>query len=419
MLLSLEQIQQFSPDDASFRAASGISSSQFIQLGKNGALLWGLCQGSGKNPYRCLCLLDSSLKWKCSCPSRKQPCKHVLALLIHSSQSEEMQIPEFVQEFLNKTQEKKATKSSVNSDEAREILSLKRKERILEAVRDVLNWLEEQKRRGFIHEDPVVSHLKTGLHNAGLPRLAQEIESLGFKMGARAKLKRLQKVLPLLLAWTRIDDLSEPHQYKIYALSGLSLPRTLTQKGAAVKGEFLCLGFSGFEDGGLQGRNTWFYALVSNVFAYVQDFAAGGMTLPPPILPGQLVEAQIDFFPFPVCSRGVFHEEPKLLQGTFNPPAFGIQHLWERFGQELAASPLEEGVFGFVKVEEIRVLGDEIQIVDASGWAVPLKHPGFSLLQSLRALSLGKALILCGLFDGEIFEFLSACDGGRWCHLSL
>src|ERR1700731_40640 len=44
-------------------------------------LLWGLCAGSGKGPYQVIVEL-SGPAYKCSCPSRKFPCKHTLALLL-------------------------------------------------------------------------------------------------------------------------------------------------------------------------------------------------------------------------------------------------------------------------------------------------------------------------------------------------
>jgi hypothetical protein len=51
-------------------------------LGRDGddALVWGECQGSGATPYRVMADLRD-LGNKCTCPSRKFPCKHVLALL--------------------------------------------------------------------------------------------------------------------------------------------------------------------------------------------------------------------------------------------------------------------------------------------------------------------------------------------------
>jgi hypothetical protein len=45
-----------------------------------GHLIWGECAGSGANPYRVMADLRD-LGNKCTCPSRKFPCKHVLALL--------------------------------------------------------------------------------------------------------------------------------------------------------------------------------------------------------------------------------------------------------------------------------------------------------------------------------------------------
>src|SRR5450756_392380 len=43
-------------------------------------LLWRACQGSGSTPYSVVVDV-SEPSYRCSCPSRKFPCKHVLALL--------------------------------------------------------------------------------------------------------------------------------------------------------------------------------------------------------------------------------------------------------------------------------------------------------------------------------------------------
>jgi hypothetical protein len=49
-------------------------------MSRDGALVWGECSGSGANPYRVMADLRN-LGNKCTCPSRKFPCKHVLGLL--------------------------------------------------------------------------------------------------------------------------------------------------------------------------------------------------------------------------------------------------------------------------------------------------------------------------------------------------
>ncbi|MEV0677101.1 SWIM zinc finger family protein [Actinosynnema sp. NPDC050436] len=54
-------------------------SSGWSGSGRSAEALWGLCRGSGQAPYRvCVALPDRAAK--CSCPSRKFPCKHGLAL---------------------------------------------------------------------------------------------------------------------------------------------------------------------------------------------------------------------------------------------------------------------------------------------------------------------------------------------------
>ena len=47
------------------------------------SILFGECQGSGKEPYRCSCdfAREDKPTFRCSCPSRQFPCKHCLGLM--------------------------------------------------------------------------------------------------------------------------------------------------------------------------------------------------------------------------------------------------------------------------------------------------------------------------------------------------
>ncbi len=70
------------PDDASRRAAAGLARpAPWGGTGAAGDLVWGLCAGSGRNPYQTIVDL-SGPGYTCSCPSRKVPCKHALGLLL-------------------------------------------------------------------------------------------------------------------------------------------------------------------------------------------------------------------------------------------------------------------------------------------------------------------------------------------------
>ncbi|NUQ29231.1 MAG: SWIM zinc finger family protein [Acidobacteriaceae bacterium] len=82
MALSLEKLEALAPDQASLNAARKLlNPAQWPLLATDTqGLLWGECRGSGATPYRVV-LAEADAGYKCSCPSRKFPCKHALALM--------------------------------------------------------------------------------------------------------------------------------------------------------------------------------------------------------------------------------------------------------------------------------------------------------------------------------------------------
>lgn len=82
MSLSLEKIERLAPDQASLSAAKKLlRPAGWPTLEEDGAgLIWGECQGSGATPYR-IAVTEADVGYKCTCPSRKFPCKHSLALM--------------------------------------------------------------------------------------------------------------------------------------------------------------------------------------------------------------------------------------------------------------------------------------------------------------------------------------------------
>ena len=77
------RVLALAPDAPSQRAAQSLASGRSWPLtgaAEPGAL-WGECRGSAATPYRTVVDLAGPA-YRCSCPSRKFPCKHVLALLL-------------------------------------------------------------------------------------------------------------------------------------------------------------------------------------------------------------------------------------------------------------------------------------------------------------------------------------------------
>ena len=71
------------PDAPSQRAAQSLASDRSWPLtgASEPGAVWGECLGSAAAPYRTV-VDPSGPAYQCSCPSRKFPCKHALALLL-------------------------------------------------------------------------------------------------------------------------------------------------------------------------------------------------------------------------------------------------------------------------------------------------------------------------------------------------
>lgn len=83
MTLSREKIESLAPDQSSLSAALKLvkpAAWPVLAANADASIFWGECQGSGSTPYRVVVSPDGA-GYKCTCPSRKFPCKHVLAVL--------------------------------------------------------------------------------------------------------------------------------------------------------------------------------------------------------------------------------------------------------------------------------------------------------------------------------------------------
>src|SRR5215813_7024905 len=82
MSLTLAKVEEIAPDQGSLGAARKLLNPRSwpVIAGSDAGLVWGECQGSGSQPYRVV-ISETDLGFKCTCPSRKFPCKHALALM--------------------------------------------------------------------------------------------------------------------------------------------------------------------------------------------------------------------------------------------------------------------------------------------------------------------------------------------------
>ena len=91
--------------EAAKNGRSLVLKKKYLQLNISGdsSILFGECQGSGKDPYRCSCdfIRPGAPTYRCSCPSRQFPCKHSIGLMYayvqNASSFKTAEVPEDLQ----------------------------------------------------------------------------------------------------------------------------------------------------------------------------------------------------------------------------------------------------------------------------------------------------------------------------------
>ena len=80
MSVSLEQVLALAPDASAAAAGKKLGTpAPWQNLGGNDDAYWDECKGSALYQVR---VARAGLAAKCTCPSRKLPCKHTLGLLV-------------------------------------------------------------------------------------------------------------------------------------------------------------------------------------------------------------------------------------------------------------------------------------------------------------------------------------------------
>lgn len=78
----VEQVVAVAPSPASIVAAEGLAVPQcWADTGCDARAVWGRCTGGSSEPYDCA-IDHVAVRTRCTCASRRRPCKHALALLL-------------------------------------------------------------------------------------------------------------------------------------------------------------------------------------------------------------------------------------------------------------------------------------------------------------------------------------------------
>jgi SWIM zinc finger len=440
-----EKVLALSPDASSSKSGQQLANaSKWGVLGHSAIALWGECQGSGKLPYRTQIDLTEPA-FRCSCPSRKFPCKHGLGLfLIFAGQADavtEGTPPDWVQEWLEKrsqtSQKKQEAKAEKPVDPIAQAKRIAQREtKVTAGLAELELFLRDVVRQGLatVQTQPYSywDRAAARLVDAQAPVLAKRIRAMASiphsgQGWADRLLKELGKLHLLVQGYQRKDTLSEMVQAELRSQIGWTLKQDelfglAEQSDATVEvasDRWQVLGRRVTEEEDLQVQRVWLQGKESGRSALLLNFAHRSQALECITMPGTQWNGTLIFYPglYPLRASLKHREE----SDAWTEPTAGydsIDAAIDRYGEAMAQNPWLENfpmlLMGVVPYWE----GETCCLTDGAG-ARMLLDPGFKQEWMLMALSGGHSVQIFGEWNGSTLMPLSLGAQGRWIPMEV
>ncbi|MEU3658462.1 SWIM zinc finger family protein [Streptomyces sp. NPDC032940] len=437
---SADQVLALAPDAASRKAGSKLGAAgPWSETGSSGeGTMWGLCKGSGSKPYRTVVdVADvSGPAYRCSCPSRKFPCKHALGLLLlwagDDSAVPRSDAPDWAEEWIAGRRERAGKKGTDDSSdaasaggtgdpEAARRRAERRAERITAGATELEQRLADLLRDGLAGAEQAGYALweetAARMVDAQAPGLAARARELGAlpASGPGWPVRLLEECALLHLldqGWLRRERLPEALAATVRSRVGLPA----SADGPPVRDRWLVLAQYDTADTRLTTRRVWLYGTDSGRTALLLSYGAAGRA-PELALPvGLTLDAELSAYPGAGGQRAALGRQfaPPAPTET-RPPGVPTSRAVARYGEALGEDPWLESV----PVTLGRVVpvpdGDSWQLADADeDSALPLSpasrnRPG---LWRLVALAGGRPVTVFGECGHRGFTPLTAWPGG-------
>jgi SWIM zinc finger len=464
LALSLQKIEQMAPDQSSLAAAKKLlKPSLWPTLQDNGeGLVWGECQGSGATPYR-IAVTEADAGYKCTCPSRKFPCKHSLALMWMRADKlapfAPGTPPQWVNDWLGRRRgptpgaaapkaaepaaerpsiaavvEEEAPVSDAETEaraEAQRARNRAQRESLVAGgIAAMEQWITDQLERGLAGFDQRAvqdcATLAKRLVDSKAGGLANRISALPAALFRVPEEERPQVAARALAAaycigqaYTRQDSLPEPLKADVRQTVGWNLTREALLEDAGllrIDGQWRVLAARDeVQPDRLRRIETWLqtdaaggHCAVLIDFIPVSGGAAGNM-----YLPGEVLDAELVFYPSPVPLRAqiIAHRGTQAAAESWAGGPHSLAAALGAWRAALAGKPWLDTFPLTASKVRVRAAGPRLYAC-GDDLALPLAAAAHD---AARPLATVDEISLFGLWDGrELTPLLAQTPIGEW-----
>ncbi|WP_432833436.1 SWIM zinc finger family protein [Dactylosporangium sp. CA-092794] len=438
-----DQVMALAPDSSAQRAARGLAGDRaWLETGLSVAddldpTLWGLCQGSGNTPYQTAVDLTEPA-FKCTCPSRKFPCKHALGLLLRWSAGS---VPEAVApswagawQAARAARANRANRAADGPPEQAsgggggsgraapgEKAQARRADRIAGGLDELDRWLADQVRSGLAGAgkggagwDTMIARLVDAQAASAAGILRRTIAVLGSPERLLGELARLHL---LVGGYQRLADLPEELAASVRMRVGVPIATEAVLAGPAVRDRWQVHGVRDEIEEQLTVRRAWLRGAGSGRPLIVLSFAVAGQSLPIDLLPGTEFDADVCLYPGGQPERALIakrHAPPERMHAVAG--GAGIEAGLRAHAEALAGDPwLDYWPMVLEAVCPVRD-GATWLLADPGGTALPL-DPAAGEPWRLVAVTAGRPATVTGEWSAAGFRPLGVWADDRLVRL--
>ena len=359
-----DQIIALAPDAASVSAGKGLATAaKWVSYGADEAAIWGECKGSGSQPYKAQIDLHT-IAFKCSCPSRKFPCKHGIGLFLLYSRNPTTfattPVPEWVTAWLSQREARveKAIEKSLEAatkpvdEEKQKKTHDARHQKILDGIEELQLWIKDIIRNGFLNipessyhnfYQPMQKRMVDAQAN-GLSYLVNAIGNINFytPTWTQELLQQLTHIYLLSQSYKNIANLPESWQHEIRTLIGYPQAKETLLQQPIIIDEWLVVGKIIDKQDQLTSITDWLYGGTTHQFALLLQYHVRTQLPEYNLLPGSTIQAEVSYYQGQNNPR-ILVRNTTTTQNTTIPATAGttsIAELLQAQAQNIANNPL-------------------------------------------------------------------------------
>ncbi len=427
-LMTPAQLQQLAPDSATLARSQNLAAPRkWAVLEKRGAFRWGHCKSRGVRHYRSVIHLQS-LEYYCSCPARRQPCKHVLALFqleeapTHSFREAE-ELPDWIKDWRKKRPPSEAALEEAARQRAagRQRERDKRIELMQSGAADLEQWLLDLLRQGLAQAQGIPGDywdefagrmIDSKLGSVGR-RIQQWKKIFAEENWHEVLLAEIAELYLLARGFRQMDQLSDALYRELLTTAGLSIKKKEVLEQDGITDHWLVIGLREGEEEQLRYRRTWLLGEQSGKIPLLLDFAFGGQGFEQEWKVGMALEGQLVYYPGSYLQRALLKSFEASRRPFQTPAGFAdLSGFADTYAEAVGANPW---LFHFpaLLTQVTPVLHQrKMLLVDQNGKQLPATCNGENHWK-LLAVSAGRPLTVFGEWNGNRLLVLSTIEDER------